>query len=73
MSVTRIPPRSSIADAALARGATVDLPVARQIHRPHTPRGLVRTLASFRRPIEPERIIVMTLAPIVVRGALRRR
>ena len=31
---------------------------------PHTPRGLVRTLASFRRPIVPERTIVVTLSPV---------
>jgi hypothetical protein len=59
-----IRPRTSIADADLARSATVELPVVRQIHRPHTPRGLARTIASFRRPIMPERTIVVTLPPV---------
>lgn len=64
MSTIRIRPRSSIVDADRARSATVELPVVRQIHRPHTPRGLARTLASFRRPLVPERTIVVTLPPV---------
>jgi hypothetical protein len=64
MSAPRIRPRTAIADAELARTATVELPVVRQIHRPHTPRGLARTIASFRRPIMPERTIVVTLPPV---------
>jgi hypothetical protein len=64
MPSPRIRPRTAIADADLARTATVELPVVRQIHRPHTPRGLARTIASFRRPIMPERTIVVTLPPV---------
>ncbi len=64
MQSPRIRPRTAIADAGLARSAVVDLPIARHIQRPHTPRGLVRTLASFRRPIAPERTIVVTLSPV---------
>lgn len=64
MSAPRIRPRTAIADAQLARTATVELPIVRQIHRPHTPRGLVRTIASFRRPLMPERTIVVTLPPV---------
>jgi|GEM_PF-5194045 len=68
MSVTstpRIRPRAAIADADLARSATVELPVVRHIQRPHTPRGLARTIASFRRPLMPERTIVVTLPPVL--------
>jgi hypothetical protein len=64
MSTPRIRPRTAIASAELARTATVELPVVRQIHRPHTPRGLARTIASFRRPLMPERTIVVTLPPV---------
>ena len=64
MQSPRIRPRTAIVDADLARTATVELPVVRQIHRPHTPRGLARTIASFRRPIMPERTIVVTLPPV---------
>jgi hypothetical protein len=63
MSTVRIRPRSAIVDADRARSAVVGLPVVRQIHRPHTPRGLARTIASFRRPLMPERTIVVSLAP----------
>lgn len=63
MSAPRIRPRTAIADAQLARTATVELPIVRQIHRPHTPRGLARTIASFRRPLVPERTIVVSLTP----------
>jgi hypothetical protein len=68
MSVIRVRPRSSIADPELARAATVDLPVAFTYRRPHTPRALVQAVAAFRRPIEPERTIVMTLAPVPARS-----
>lgn len=64
MSTPRIRPRTAIADAERARTATIELPIVRQIHRPHTPRGLARTIASFRRPILPERTIVVTLPPV---------
>jgi hypothetical protein len=64
MSTPRIQPRTAIPDAELARTATVELPVVRQIHRPHTPRGLARTLSSFRRPIMPERTIVVSMPPV---------
>lgn len=67
MSSVRIRPRSAIADPELARAATVDLPVGLSLHRPRTPRALLRTIAAIRRPIEPERVIVMTLAPVAAR------
>lgn len=67
MSYVRIRPRSAIADPELARAATVDLPVGRSLHRPRTPRALLRTIAAVRRPIEPERVIVMTLVPVPAR------
>jgi hypothetical protein len=64
MSAFRIRPRSAIADADLARVATVDLPgEADATPRLRRPSALVRQLAALRRPIEPERVIVMTLAP----------
>lgn len=64
MSALRIRPRASIVDADLARATTVDLPLARVIHRPHTARGLVRTITSLRRPAVPERMVVVTLPPM---------
>lgn len=67
MSPISIRPRSAIADPALARAAIVDLPVAMSWHRPRTPRALLRTIAAMRRPIEPERVIVMTLLPVAAR------
>lgn len=68
MSAFRIRPRSAIADADLARLATVDLPGATH-SAPRFPRpsGLVKSLAAFRQPIEPERVIVLTLAPAPAR------
>jgi hypothetical protein len=65
---TRIRPRSAIADPALARAATVDLPEApRWSLRLPTPRAILRTVATIRGPIEPERVIVLTLAPVPAR------
>lgn len=64
MSTVTIRPRASIVDADLARAAVVDLPLARVVHRPHTPRGLARTIASLRRSREPERTIIVTLSPL---------
>ena len=69
MNAFRIRPRSAIADAELARVATVDLPgEAHAGPRLRRPSALVKQFAALRRPIEPERVIVMTLAP-----ATRRR
>jgi hypothetical protein len=68
MSEVRIRPRSSIVDPELARAATVDLPAGPMELRPHTPKGLARALAALRRPVEPERTIVMTLAPMPARS-----
>jgi hypothetical protein len=70
MPEVRIRPRSSIVDPELARAATVDLPTAFMGPRPQTPKALVEAIAAFRRPAEPERTIVMTLAPV---GARTRR
>ena len=67
MSSVRIRPRSAIADRELARQATVDLPAAWSRHRPRTPRAVLLAIASFRRPVEPERVIVMTLVPVAAR------
>jgi hypothetical protein len=75
MSVYRVRSRSCIADPELARMATVDLPVGFSYHRPETPQALVKVavralaaLPALRRPIEPERTIVMTLAPVPARS-----
>ena len=82
MSTPRVRPRSAIADAELARMATVDLPMA-PFHLPHLmltpkrPRAFVKAIASHvalaavRRPIQPERVIVMPLTPVPV--SARRR
>ena len=73
----RVRPRSGIADAELARAAVVDLPAAHVIQRPHTPTGLVRMVASLRRPLEPDRVILpLALVPVTVSpsaGGRRRR
>jgi hypothetical protein len=75
MSVYRVRPRSCIADPELARMATVDLPAGFSYHRPETPQALVElavpavaALPSLRGPSEPERTIVMTLAPVPARS-----
>ena len=68
---TRIRPRSAICDAELARMATVDLPQVLTLRRPHTPRALLRAVATMRRTIEPERVIVMTLQPVAVEARRR--
>jgi hypothetical protein len=67
MSSIHIRPRSSIADAELARAAVVDLPMAAVARRPRTPRVIVDAVAAFRRPVEPERVIVLRLSPVVAR------
>ena len=66
MSPIRIRPRSAIADADLARVATVDLPDTGR-RRLAGPGSVAKAIASFRRPIEPERVIVLTLAPVAAR------
>jgi hypothetical protein len=38
------------------------------MHRPATPQAVLRAVASLRRPSEPDRIIVLTLAPVAVRA-----
>jgi hypothetical protein len=66
----RIRPRSAIADAELARLATLDLPTSHLPHRPQTPRvveRLIAILAATREPAEPERVIVMDLVPVPAR------
>jgi hypothetical protein len=68
---TRIRPRSAIADPELARMATVDLPQVLTLRRPHTPGALLRAVATMRRTIEPERVIVMTLQPVAVEARRR--
>lgn len=67
MSSIRIRPRSAIADPELAREATVDLPPPTTRQGPRMPRAVVRALAAVRRPVEPERVIVMTLVPVAAR------
>lgn len=69
MTPIRIRPRSSIADPELARAAVVDLPAAPARPRLHTPLALLVAIASFRRTAEPEpeRVIVLTLAPVAAR------
>ena len=69
MTPIRIRPRSSIADPELARAAVVDLPAAPTRPRFHTPLAILGVMASFRRAgaPEPERVIVLTLAPVAAR------
>ena len=68
MSPIRIRPRSAIADPDLARVATVDLPdTGRARGRLRAPDAMTKAIASLRRPIEPERVIVLTLAPVPAR------
>ena len=69
MTTIRIRPRSSIADPELARAAVVDLPAAPSRRRLHTPLVLLEAIASFRGSAdpEPERVIVLTLAPVAAR------
>jgi hypothetical protein len=68
MPAFRIRPRSAIADPDLARVATVDLPTEAGIGpRLTRPSVLVKHLAALRRPIEPDRVIVMTLAQATAR------
>ena len=70
----RVRPRSGIADAELARAAVVDLPAAHVIHRPHTPTGMVRMLASLRQPLEPDRVILpLALVPVAATPQVARR
>jgi hypothetical protein len=69
MTPIRIRPRSSIADPELARAAVVDLPAAPSRRRMHKAVAFLTTVASFRRAseLEPERMIVLTLAPVAAR------
>ena len=67
MTSIRIRPRSSIADPELARAAVVDLPTAAAARRPRSATALVKAIATFRRPIEPERVIILRLAPVLAR------
>jgi len=69
MHPIRIRPRSSIADPQLARTAVVDLPAAVEPHRFRIPGAILEAIASFRRAgeVEPERVIVLTLAPVAAR------
>jgi len=67
MSDLRVRPRSSIVDPELARAATVDLPASR-MHRPAAPQAVLRAVATLRRPTEPDRVIVLSLAPVAVRA-----
>lgn len=70
----RIRPRSGIADAALARNATTDLPHPPTHLRSLTPRTLVRLVRSPARLLEPERTIVIRLptvrTPVPVRARI---
>ncbi len=68
MSAVRIRARSSIADPELARAAVVDLPTSFSAPHPHAPQALVRAIEAVRRPVEPERVIVLSLAPVPVRS-----
>ena len=69
MTPIRIRPRSSIADPELARAAVVDLPAAPSRRRLDTALAYLKAAASFRRApeLEPERMIVLTLAPVAAR------
>ena len=69
MTPIRIRPRSSIADPELARAAVVELPAAPARRRLHAPLAFLTAVATFRRATEPEpeRMIVLTLAPVAAR------
>jgi hypothetical protein len=74
MSAYILRPRSCIADPELARAATVELPTGFAYRTPTTPQDVLKTAArvaaaipALRRPVEPERMIVMTLAPVPAR------
>ncbi len=69
MTPIRIRPRSSIADPELARAAVVDLPTAPTRPRFHAPLAFIQAKATFLRAteLEPERVIVLTLAPVPAR------
>jgi hypothetical protein len=48
--------------------ATLDLPEApRWRIQPPPPRELLETISKLRQPVEPERVIVMNLAPVLAR------
>ena len=69
MHPIRIRPRSSIADAELARTAVVDLPAVPEPSRLRVPQIVVEAVASLRGVVEhePERVIVLTLVPVPAR------
>jgi hypothetical protein len=68
----RVRPRSAIADAELARTAVTELPATRFPWRDLRPGSLLRLVRTLGRPMEPERVIVMTPARVRA-GSLRRR
>ena len=68
MSAYLVRPRSSIADAELARAATVDLPTGRSFRGVQPPQALLDAVASLRKSAEPELPIVLTLAPVPARS-----
>jgi hypothetical protein len=68
MSEYLVRPRSSIADPELARLATLDLPAPFRYPRPEPREAIAKALAAWRGSIEPERMIVMTLAPVPARS-----
>jgi hypothetical protein len=68
-----IRPRSAIADPALAREAIVDLPGSGIVRFGYGLRGLVSTVTSLGRPIEPDRVIVIMSPTAPWTGTGRRR
>ncbi len=68
MSAYLVRPRSCIADPELARAAVVDLPAPFKYPRPEPREAIAKALAAWRGSIEPERMIVMTLAPVPARS-----
>ena len=66
MSLIRIKPRSSIADPELARAAVVDLPAVPN-RRLRAPRSVLKAFESYRGPVRPEPVILLTLVPVIAR------
>jgi hypothetical protein len=68
-----IRPRSTIADAALARSARTDLPGIPGSALGYAPRTILRFMRSLGQPLEPERVVVMPLTRAQASIASRRR
>lgn len=68
MSAYLVRPRSCIADPELARAAVVDLPPPYRYPRPEPREAIAKALSAWRGSMEPEGMIVMSLAPVPARS-----